>query len=424
MGDLVVIAGPNGSGKTTLLDIPGLLGDLLRRRSVADAFIDPILNRGARASTLSELSFRHNGESFSIGIEARLPDVVRQAVVELSTPLLGKEKSQLPTHMRYELRLQVDDHAMTVRNEYLFLFAYTEEYEAQRLPLQGENARQDDWHFIIRRAYGSNTTIRRERFGQKPANARLRSRLTEMEELEEKRSVRIDDSLPALLRIHVEDKTEFPASTWLLNLLLDGVVFFDPTWSKLRSASQPGLKKKGLLSTGENLPWLALRLQAISPDRFAAWVAHVRTALPQITGISVGEREDDHHAYFRVQYEAGFEVTSSGLSEGTLRIIALTLIAYLDDAPRLLVVEEPENSIHPQGIDTVMQSLRSMYDGQVWISTHSPVVLATAKVSELQITRLGRDGAAAVIPGSQHPRLASWKGAIDLGSLFATGILE
>lgn len=404
-GDLAVVAGANGSGKTTLLDIPVLLGDLLRSRSVSDAFMDPLLNRGARASSLGELCFRHYGESFSLGIEARLPDSVREAVVALSTPTVQKDASKQPTHIRYELRLRVSAHQMAVQNEYLFLFKHSEEYEAQRLPLQGENANQDDWRFIINRAYGGESTFRPEGRGGK-------------------RSAQIDETLLALLRIQVENRAEFPASTWLLNLLLDGVVFFDPTWSKLRSPSQPGLKRKPLLSSGENLPWLALRLQEEAPDRFAAWVAHVRTALPQITGISVREREDDHHAYFRVQYEAGFEVTSSGLSEGTLRILALTLIAYIDEAPRLLVVEEPENSVHPQGIETVMQSLRSLYDRQVWVSTHSPVVLATAKLSELLITRLARSGAASVIPGEQHPRLASWKGAIDLGSLFATGVFE
>lgn len=404
-GDLAVVAGANGSGKTTLLDIPVLLGDLLRSRSVSDAFMDPLLNRGARASSLAELCFRHSGESFSLGIEARLPDSVREAVVALSTPTVQKDASKQPTHIRYELRLRVSAHQMAVRNEYLFLFKHSEEYEAQRLPLQGENANQDGWRFIIERAYGGESAFRSEGRGAK-------------------RPAQIDETLPALLRIQVESKAEFPASTWLLNLLLDGVVFFDPTWSKLRSPSQPGLKRKPLLSSGENLPWLALRLQEEAPDRFAAWVAHVRTALPQITGISVREREDDYHAYFRVHYEAGFEVTSSGLSEGTLRILALTLIAYIDDAPRLLVVEEPENSVHPQGIETVMQSLRSLYDRQVWVSTHSPVVLATTKLSELLITRLARSGAVSVIPGEQHPRLASWKGAIDLGSLFATGVFE
>jgi predicted ATPase len=402
---LVVVAGANGSGKTTLLDIPVLLGDLLRSRSISSAFMDPILSRGPRASTLSELCFRHSGESFSLGIEARLPDSVREAVVKLSSPAVQKDVSKHPTHIRYELRLRVNEHQMAVQNEYLYLFAHSEEYEAQRLPLQGESANKNDWHFIIDRAYGGDSTFRPEGKGAK-------------------RAAQIDDTLPALLRIQVENKKEFPAATWLLNLLLDGVVFFDPTWSKLRAPSQPGLKRKPLLSSGENLPWLAQHLQEEDPERFALWVSHVRTALPQITAIAVHEREDDHHAYFRVTYEAGFEVTSSGLSEGTLRILALTLLAYIDDAPRLLVVEEPENSIHPQAIATVLDSLRSLYDSQVWVSTHSPVVLASTKLPELLIARLERSGAASVVPGDQHPRLADWKGAIDLGSLFATGVFE
>ena len=403
--ELVVVAGANGSGKTTLLDIPVLLGDLLRSRSILSAFMDPILSRGPRASTLSELCFRHSGESFSLGIEARLPDSVREAVVKLSSPAVQKDASKHPTHIRYELRLRVNEHQMAAQNEYLYLFTHSGEYEAQRLPLQGENANKNDWHFIIDRSYGGDSTFRPEGKGAK-------------------RAAKIDDTLPALLRIQVENKDEFPAATWLLNLLLDGVVFFDPTWSKLRAASQPGLKRKPLLSSGENLPWLALRLQEEDPERFALWVAHVRTALPQITAIAVREREDDHHAYFRVTYEAGFEVTSSGLSEGTLRILALTLLAYIEGAPRLLVVEEPENSIHPQAIATVLDSLRSLYGSQVWVSTHSPVVLASTKLPELLITRLARSGAASVVPGDQHPRLVDWKGAIDLGTLFATGVFE
>jgi len=403
--ELVVVAGANGSGKTTLLDIPVLLGDLLRSRNISSAFMDPILSRGPRASTLSELCFGHSGESFSLGIEARLPDSVREAVVKLSSPAVQKDASKHQTHIRYELRLRVNEHQMAVQNEYLYLFSHSEEYEAQRLPLQGENANKNDWHFIIDRAYGGESTFRPEGKGAK-------------------RATKIDDTLPAFLRIQVENKNEFPAATWLLNLLLDGVVFFDPTWSKLRAPSQPGLKRKPLLSSGENLPWLALRLQEEDPERFELWVSHVRTALPQITAIAVREREDDHHAYFRVTYEAGFEVTSSGLSEGTLRILALTLFAYVEDAPRLLVVEEPENSIHPQAIATVLDSLRSLYDSHVWVSTHSPVVLASTKLPELLITRLARSGAASVVPGDQHPRLVDWKGAIDLGTLFATGVFE
>jgi predicted ATPase len=406
LSDFCIMAGANGSGKTTLLDIPVLIGDLLRSRNVAAAFMEPLLGRGARTGSLAEIPFRTHSESFALAIEARLPDAIKKSLVDESPAAVQRDASRWPSHIRYELRLQVDDaHQLRVKNEYLFVFPMSEEYEASRLPMQGENADQKDWRFLLRRAYGSEAIFRAETKSAK------------------ERATQVVDTLTAFARLQYESVSEFMAGRWFLDLLLDGVLFFDPKWGDLRKPSPPGLPKK-LMSSGENLPWLAYRLQQTDPDRFAAWVDHVRTALPQITGISLHEREEDHHAYFRVQYEGGYEVTSSGLSEGTLRILALTLVAYLDDMPPLLVVEEPENSIHPQAIDTILQSLRSLYDKQVWISTHSPVVLAGGQVSDLVITRLDRSGAATAISGAEHPRLMQWKSAIDLGSLFAAGVFE
>lgn len=410
LSDFCVIAGANGSGKTTLLDIPVLLGDLLRSRNVAGAFMERLLDRGGRAASLAEIPFRAQRASFSIGVEARLPSEVRKQIVGASTAAVQRDETKWPTHIRYEIRLESEkEHQLVVQSEYLFVFPYDKAYEAGRLPMQGENANNKGWRFILKREFSwehvSEVTLRPETKGTRD------------------RDSQVDRTVLALPRLQYESESEFAAGRWFLELLLDGILFFDPKWADLRGASPPGLPQK-LMSSGGNLPWLALRLQQTDPDRFAAWVAHVRTALPQITRISLREREEDHHVYFRVQYEGGYEVTSSGLSEGTLRILALTLVAYLDEMPPLLVIEEPENSIHPQAIDTIMQSLRSLYDQQVWISTHSPVVLADGQVSELVITRLDRSGAATVIPGAEHPRLAQWKGAIDLGSLFATGVFE
>lgn len=424
LSEFCVFAGVNGSGKTTLLDIPVLLGDLLRSRNISGAFMERLLGRGARAGSPAEIPFRAQRESFSLGIEAQLPRAIKESLVAESPAAVRRDPAKQPSHIRYELRLQVTDaHELLVQNEYLFVFPMSEEYEASRLPMQGESALKKDWHFILRRDFDETVFSATVKHEPHLDSERRPSRRTEPEYSVVERRAKVDRDLPGFARLQYESESEFMAGHWLLDLLLNGVLFFDPKWENLRKASPPGLPKK-LISSGENLPWLALRLQQTDADRFAAWVEHVRTALPQITAISVREREEDHHAYFQVQYEGGYEVTSSGLSEGTLRILALTLVAYLDDTPPLLVIEEPENSIHPQAIGTIMQSLRSLYDEQVWISTHSPVVLADSQVLELFITRLDRSGAATVILGAAHTRLAQWKGEIDLGSLFATGVLE
>ncbi|SDI45018.1 AAA domain-containing protein, putative AbiEii toxin, Type IV TA system [Sinosporangium album] len=88
------------------------------------------------------------------------------------------------------------------------------------------------------------------------------------------------------------------------------------------------------------------------------------------------------------------------------------------------MTEEPENGIHPRAIETVMRSLSTLYDSQVWVSTHSPIVLANTELSEVLAARLNPDGSVAVIRGDQHPRLVDWRGGLDLGSLFAAGVLS
>jgi predicted ATPase len=87
---------------------------------------------------------------------------------------------------------------------------------------------------------------------------------------------------------------------------------------------------------------MVLHLKQERPEMFEAWVDHVKMALPYLVMIDAVEREEDHHAYLQLTYEGGYTVTSSGLSEGTLRILALTILPYLSHAPRLLCVEEPE----------------------------------------------------------------------------------
>ena len=123
---------------------------------------------------------------------------------------------------------------------------------------------------------------------------------------------------------------------WFQNLLREGVVFYQPDWRELRRASPPGQPQR-LLPSGRNLAWLALDLQKRQVERFNDWVDHVRATLPQVEALHAVEREEDHHAYLVVGYQGGYQVTSSGLSDGTLRILALTILPYLATLPAVLV---------------------------------------------------------------------------------------
>ncbi len=214
----------------------------------------------------------------------------------------------------------------------------------------------------------------------------------------------------------------FPAKH-LSQMLCDRfrVVFLDG--KLLRRASRPKALNGPILPDGSNLPWAIQRLRNDAGNRFEKWLDHVRTAIRDLRDIRVVEREDDRHAYLMIQYANGVEVPSWSVSEGTLRLLALTLIAYLPDSDFIYLLEEPENGIHPLAVETVYQSLSSMWDSQVLIASHSPELLMCTKPENVLCFSRNDEGAAEIIPGDQHPRLSHWRSAADVDLLFASEIL-
>lgn len=425
LGDFRVLVGANGSGKTTLLDLPVLLGDLLRATNVSAPFMERRPELPPRAGSLNELVFAGRGSDFSLAVEARLPDAVQSKVLEgmfarkrteRSRLALQEDRRQWPTHIRYEIGLRIgSDQALQVAYEYLFMFPEAYGPDRRQAGFHGVTAgNKKNWHLTLKREIGYESE-----FSPETPQANVAK-------------VGLPETLLAMPRVLFESEASYPAARWLHGLLTTDAVFLEPNWSAMRQASPPG-QSKVIIASGRNIPWLALELKRQdAPDgaaadyrseRYCDWIAHVQTALPQVTDIEVREREDDHHAYFVVSYRGDFKVPSPGLSEGTLRILTLTLLPYLSKHPAILVTEEPENGIHPRAIEAVLQSLSSMYDSQVWVSSHSPVVLARAKLDQLLCARLASEGGVEMVAGTDHPRLQEWRGGIDLGSLFAAGVL-
>jgi len=219
------------------------------------------------------------------------------------------------------------------------------------------------------------------------------------------------------------DETKFPAATWLKILLGQGVQTLALNSLLIRKASPPG-QVQGFKPDGSNLPWVIEELRKQDIGRFHEWLAHLKTALPNLQSIRTVEREDDRHRYLIITYTGGLVFPSWVASDGTLRLLALTIVAYLPNIiGGVYLIEEPENGIHPRAVETMFQSLSSVYDAQILLATHSPVILSVAQTS--QVLCFGRDneGATDIVVGDRHPALRDWKGETNLGTLFASGVL-
>jgi predicted ATPase len=144
--------------------------------------------------------------------------------------------------------------------------------------------------------------------------------------------------------------------------------------------------------------------------------------LPDLEAIRTVERPDDKHRHLMLRYRGGIEVPSWVVSDGTLRLLALTLPAYLR-LSGIYLIEEPENGIHPRAVETMYQSLSSVYDAQILLASHSPVILSLVEPRQLLCFAKDRDGATDIVRGSEHPMLKEWRGETDLSVLFASGVL-
>lgn len=101
----------------------------------------------------------------------------------------------------------------------------------------------------------------------------------------------------------------------------------------------------------------------------------------------------DREKVLRVILKDGQEVHAPAMSEGLLYYLAFAALKFLDPVT-LLLVEEPENGLHPARIADVMRVLRDISrTTQVVLATHSPLVINELQGDEVSvITRTPDEG--------------------------------
>ncbi len=400
LGRFVTLVGPNASGKTTFLDVIALLGDLMRNGGkVADTVLE-------RSADFEKLLWMGQGSSFQLAVEAALPREVLDKMAE---------DFQHFTRVRYELEIGMDreENLIVLQHEALWLLNGMEPAHV-RHPELFPSPTEPPTTLFLTPGKGRKRIVSNQPGGN--ANYYADGRKTYNP------SFRLGRETSALANIPA-DRDSFHAAPWFRNLLIDGIQSLTLNSQKIRQPSPPGLGKR-FQPDGSNLPWGVAELRK-DHRRFEEWIAHVRTALPDIRDIETIERPEDRHRYLVIRYEGGAEVPSWLASDGTLRLLALTIPAYLPEIDGIFLIEEPENGIHPRAIETVLQSLSSIYDGQVLLATHSPVALNMLDPKDVLCFAKDSTGATDIVAGNLHPALRSWKkGEPDFGVLFAAGILS
>jgi predicted ATPase len=109
-------------------------------------------------------------------------------------------------------------------------------------------------------------------------------------------------------------------------------------------------------------------------EAFGLLRADVRQHFPSVNGVGlrlVGEGIKE----LQVTLNSGEKVPARFLSEGLLYYLLFASLKYID-LPAVILIEEPENGLHPSRIREVMAVLKELSSStQVILATHSPLVI-------------------------------------------------
>ena len=108
----------------------------------------------------------------------------------------------------------------------------------------------------------------------------------------------------------------------------------------------------------------------------------------RVEEVIVGEHTEQGYPLSFLMYD-GTVIQAHALSQGLLVFFAFLCIVHRDDAPAVLLVEEPENGVHPLRLYEIVQLLRGLSERgvQIIMTTHSPDLLNACKQEEVLIFR-------------------------------------
>jgi len=117
-------------------------------------------------------------------------------------------------------------------------------------------------------------------------------------------------------------------------------------------------------------------------------------------------------------------IPASQASDGTLLVLAYLSILYLPQPPRLLLIEEPENGIHPKRLRDILEILRKLVHEQshtqVVLTTHSPYAVDLFKPEEVTLCTKLDNGEIKTTRLSDSPAVLQQLNVFTLGEIWTS----
>ena len=140
--------------------------------------------------------------------------------------------------------------------------------------------------------------------------------------------------------------------------------------------------------------------------RFNEFVTSLRALVPGLIDVTI-DTPDVSQRRVELRFNDQVPLVDRMISDGVAICTVFTALAWHPEPPKTILLEEPENGIHPQRLQDVMKLLRGLSEGalgahpcQVILTTHSPYLLdlADPKRDQVLVFQRNDDGNCRVNP--------------------------
>jgi len=182
----------------------------------------------------------------------------------------------------------------------------------------------------------------------------------------------------------------------------------------------------------QNLPTMLDFIHKVSPKTFNELQSDLKWLLEHVDKLNT--QSDERETRISLHEKIQSEQEAASISSGTARIIAILTALYvtkwrLPKMPSLLVIEEPELSVHPLLLRNFVELLRLYTEDnplrQVMLTTHNPMLLNLFKPEEVRIVERDEQGETTISPVSQEVLNVAFEkyGDYRIGDVWTTRVL-
>lgn len=173
----------------------------------------------------------------------------------------------------------------------------------------------------------------------------------------------------------------------LLGSLISQWAFIDGLTFDLAAMRQPATIEQGarLREDGSNLSAVLFQLQSEHPDVFERVNRRMRSFVDSFGTLNVkAQGAPGQVLAFVNEPELNHTLSLGDLSDGILRLLALTVLCYQPEPPPLVCVDEPVQGVHPRTVPILAGMFQKLATRtQVFLITHSPYFLSQFSVDDI-----------------------------------------